>query len=182
MNTDDKLITAAEFFEMTLEGNFELVRGELIEMPRPSHWHGVVCGNILLILKLWAREHHLGFVSSNDSGVVTEHDPDSVRSPDCSFISRERLPQGPVRGWLEVPPELAVEVLSPNDRWRDVLDKVGEYLQAGVLEVWVADPEERRVHVYRQDQAPFILDEPAELTSPTLPEFRCVVADFFTEE
>ena len=92
---------------------------------------------------------------SNDSGVITERDPDTVRGADVSFYSYERLPKGPIpSGYLSFPPNLIVEVRSPDDRWRDLLTKVNEYLAVGVTCVIVLDPEPRSAHVFHADLAP----------------------------
>jgi Uma2 family endonuclease len=116
--------------------------------------------------------------------VLTEQNPDTVRGPDCAFIRRDRLPGGKLpRGTLRIPVDLAVEVLSPSDRWQDVMDKVLEYLLSGTLEVWVVDPEQRHVEVYRSDlPRPLRFDERSELIRPELlPGFSCRVADFFAD-
>src|SRR5690606_29926126 len=109
----------------------------------------------------------------NDTGVVTERDPDSVRGPDCFFISAERAPAKLAEmKWLEIAPNLAVEVLSPGDAWPKVTAKVGEYLAFGVIEVWVIDPQQRELFRYRVDAGPEVLSEDDTLTSEaTLPGF-----------
>ena len=112
------VVTASEFLQMSDNDRYELVQGELVEMNRPGMQHGIVCTNVIFLLELWSREHSAGYVFANDTGVVTERDPDSVRGPDCAFVRADRLPDGPSgKGWLEIPPDLAVEVLSPSDRW-----------------------------------------------------------------
>jgi Uma2 family endonuclease len=177
-------MTAAEFLQMPAENDrFELVRGEIVQMNRPGMQHGLVCKNVIFILESWAREHSKGYVFANDTGVVTERDPDSVRGPDCMFVRSERMPSGESReGWLEIAPDLAVEVRSPTDRWSDIINKVGEYLAAGVLEVWVLNPDDRSLHVFCPDASPNRLDSESELRSESvLPNFYCLVADFFVD-
>src|SRR5207248_1549779 len=94
----------------------------------------------------------LGHVLSNDSCIVTERNPDTVRGADVAFYSYERVPRGPIPpGLLSVPPDLVFEVLSPNDRWSDVHVKVAEYLHAGVQAVCVLDDSTRSVHVFCAD-------------------------------
>lgn len=174
-------ITARDFAATNPNVPSELVRGEVVEMPRPGMRHGVVCGNVYDPIKLWARSGNRGLVAISDTGVVTGRDPDSVRGPDVLFVSRGRWPhdQAP-EGFLEVAPDLAVEVLSPHDVWKDVLEKVSEYLDAGVREVWVVDPELKTVQVFRPDAPPRILGSPDVLESAdVLPGFSCPVADFF---
>src|SRR5690606_30668743 len=96
----------------------ELVRGEIVEMTRPGVRYGGVCAGVATALFNWARPGQKGRVVGNDAGIQTARDPDSVRGPDVFFIRMDRLPGGKYpEGWLETPPDLCVEVLSPNDRW-----------------------------------------------------------------
>ena len=119
----------------------ELVRGRIVAMPQPDRRHGYVCGRSVIVFGGFVEGHDLGRVLSNDSGVITERDPDTVRGADVAYYSFARLPRGTLAAGLgpEVP-ELVVEVCSENDRWRDILEKVSEYLRSGVLAVVVLDP------------------------------------------
>jgi Uma2 family endonuclease len=175
MSTAQALITAEQFWEMDFDVPVELVRGEIVEMTRPNTWHGYVCACVVHALKLWNANDQYGYVISNDSGVLTERDPDTMRGPDVYFIRRERLPEGnlPER-WIEVPPDLAVEVFSPSDRWRDLWEKIHEYFVLGVSGVWVIDPRKREVHIMKPDGSPQILDQTQTLESPdVLAGFSC---------
>jgi len=82
-------------------------------------------------------------------GIYTERDPDSVRAADVLFISHERLEQGQSEGFLDVPPELIVEIMSPTNSWEDMRRKLKEYFDVGVDTVWVVEPSNRAVQVYR---------------------------------
>ena len=96
------------------------------------------------ILGEYAKDRDLGRVLSNDTGVITERGPDTVRGADISFYSFARVPKGPLPDrYLDTPPDLVVEVLSPSDRWPKVLAKVAEYLDAGTTVVLVLDDERR---------------------------------------
>lgn len=176
-----ELITAEQFFRMSSDVPSELVRGEVVEMPRPGMRHGVVCSNVHDPVKAWARSTQRGLVAINDTGVITERDPDSVRGPDVLYISGERLPGGEVSStFLSDAPDLAVEVLAPHDVWKELLEKITEYFEAGVREVWVVDPDDKTVQVFRPDTKPRKLDESDVLeSSDVLPEFRCSVTTFF---
>jgi Uma2 family endonuclease len=120
-------------------------------------------------------------VVTNDSGVVTERDPDSVRGADVAFYSFALIPPGPLpRGYLSVAPELVFEVRSPGDRWSQIHAKVAEYLEAGVKVVCVLDEQTQQAHVFTADQPPRILKADEELTLPeVLGEFRVLVRRFF---
>jgi Uma2 family endonuclease len=159
---------------------FELVRGEVIELPPPQKRHGFVSSNLCRILGNHTFQRGKGYVTGNDSGVILERDPDTVRGPDVAFYEDAEHYQELHPKYGEVPPRLAVEVLSPNDRADRVMRKVTDYLQHGVALVWVVDPEARTVTVYRPDNGPRFLEEGEALTGEdVLPEFRCRVADFF---
>ena len=85
-----KLLKAEEFFDWVhLPENtnkwFELVRGEVIELPPPTKPHGVVCINVGYVLSSYSRHRRKGYVTGNDSGVILEHDPDTVRGPDVAY-------------------------------------------------------------------------------------------------
>ena len=182
MATAEALMTAEEFGQRPDPGHpEELVRGRLVEMTPPDRRHGYVCSNVAGLLRDHVREHGLGRVMSNDSGVITERDPDTVRGADVAFYSYARLPRGPLpKGYGPEIPELIVEVRSPSDRWRVVLDKVSEYLKAGVVVVVVLDPEPEVAHVFGADEAPRVLASGDELTLPGVLEgFRVPVGRIF---
>ena len=118
---------------------------------------------------------------SNDSGVVTERDPDIVRGADVAYYSYARLPKGPLKeGYGPEIPELVIEVRSTHDRWRDIRVKVSEYLDVGVLVVVVLDPSAQTAHVFGVDDAPRTVTAEQELTLPgVLDGFAVSVAKFF---
>jgi Uma2 family endonuclease len=164
------------------EGTFELVRGEVTKQPPAMPEHGVICSNVTAILWNYGRESGHGYPLSNDSAVLTECGPDTVRGPDVCFYSHVRLPRSQVGDSLPaVPPDMAVEVDSPGNRPSEILKKISEYLGVGVPLVWVIHPRRRAVVLYRADEpAPFMLREGDVLENlPELPGFRCAVSDFF---
>jgi Uma2 family endonuclease len=177
-----KLLTAEEFMAADLgEGTFELVRGEVIEVPPTMPEHGRVVINVGYVLESFGRQSSYGFCLA-ESAVATERDPDTVRGPDVSFYSHARWPRSQVGRTLPpVPPDLAVEIVSPSNRAGKLLRKVGEYLDAGAAMVWVVYPRRRRVAVYRPgEEEPIIFKDDEILENfPELPGFRCPVADLF---
>ena len=112
------LYTAEEFGRRPDPGYpEELVRGRIVTMPPPGSRHGKVCYNVAYRMGRFLEDHDLGHVLTNDSGVITERGPDTVRGADISFYSYERVPKGPLPpGYLDVTPDLVFEVLSPEDR------------------------------------------------------------------
>src|SRR5947209_3656170 len=110
--TTPGLLTAEEFARRDDPGHpEELVKGGIVAMPVPGARHGYVCSRASLLVNLYLMEHNVGRVLGNDSGVVTERGPDSVRGPDVSFYRYERMPLLPV-GYPDVPSDLVFEVLS----------------------------------------------------------------------
>jgi Uma2 family endonuclease len=178
-----KLLTAEEFMAADLgEGTFELVRGGIIEVPPTMPEHGRVCGNSYFVLETYGRQSGHGYALSNDSAVVTERGPDTVRGVDICSYSHARWPRTLLGNTLPpVPPDLAVEVYSPSNRRGAMSQKVTEYLVAGTLMVWVIYPAKQSVAIYRSDdEPPLILREGDFIENlPELPGFRCAVAEFF---
>ena len=178
----EKLMTAAEFLRLPDDGvSQELVRGRIVRMNMPRPRYGQICAQVVYLLRRHLDDHPLGHVLSNDSGVVTEHDPDTVRGADVAFYSYSRVPPGPLPpGYLTAVPELVFEVRSPTDRWRAVLAKVVEYLSAGVSVVCILDDPTDTVYVYTDDEAARVLTEDQLLTFPgVLPDFQVEVRRFF---
>lgn len=107
--------------------------------------------------------------------------PNRVRKPDVSFVRRDRMPpEGIPRGMFRVAPDLAAEVVSPNDEYDDIDEKVADYYDAGVPLVWVVSPKTRTVLVYRPDGSARRLRETDDLTAdPVVPGFRVRIADLF---
>lgn len=177
-----KPITAEQFLETDWgEGLFELVRGEVVRVSPPMPEHGLVCWNLSGIFWDYVRRFGLGYCLSNDTSVLTERDPDTVRGADLCYYSNERWPRSEVgRALPPVTPDLAVEVVSPGNRPGAMLRKVSEYLAAGVLLVWVVDPKSKTLTMYRPDAAPVVLGEGQAIENlPELPGFRCELADIF---
>jgi Uma2 family endonuclease len=178
-----KLITADEFFRMPepADGSKqELVHGEIVTMPPTGCRHADVQLAIGSILRKYVKENALGTVTV-ESGVRTERDPDSVRGPDVSFWSAERIPlnEKPV-GYPNVAADLCVEFVSPSDRISQLRKKATEYLNCGVRMVWIADPEDQTVTIYRQPGEGRVLSDDAEITGEdVLPGFRCRIGEIF---
>lgn len=178
-----KLITADEFLRMPEPPNGskqELVQGEIVTMPPPGYRHGDVQGCIYLQLKLFLRQYPIGNVTI-ETGVRTELDPDTVRGPDVAYWSAERIPlnEKPI-GYPEVAADLCVEVVSPSDRVSQLRKKAAEYLEHGVRMVWIVDPEDQTVTIYRQPGDGRLLSDDAEITGEdVLPGFLCRIGEFF---
>ncbi len=182
MAITEALMTIEEFAALPDTGtSTELVRGRIIEVPPTNFFHGIVCGKIAFFLQLAVERQGSGRVVTNDSGVVTQRDPDSVRGPDVAYYSAARIPPvGRWTGYPEFAPDLVVEVRSPSDRWGELLAKAAEFLRAGVLVVVLLDPETRSACVVEADRAPRNLGPEDTLTFPDLlGDFAVVVGRIF---
>jgi Uma2 family endonuclease len=182
MATGTVHLTAAEYARLPDAGvPTELVRGEVVELNQPTPRHGQVCSRADRWMGTFADEHGLGHVLCNDAGIITERDPDTVRGGDVWFVSFSKLPKGAIpEGYLDVTPDVVVEVRSENDRWSKILEKVAEYLNAGVAVVCVLDPQTETARLYFPDAPDVILSGDDVLTFPgQLPGFSVPVRRFF---
>jgi len=173
-----RTITDEELLQLPKDGNkYEVVAGELVVSPGAGLRHEWIVGELVIRLGTFVNERRLGRVFPSNLLYVLPSG--NKRGPDVSFIAAERVAALPPETvFPQVAPDLVVEVLSPSDRGQRVLDKVGEYLDAGVRLVWVIDPEERRAVVYRaltnvrQVAADGALDG-----EDVLPGFRCPLSE-----
>jgi Uma2 family endonuclease len=173
--------TAADLLAMPDGDRFELVDGKLVERDMGME-SSVVAGRVFLRIGAFVEQHHLGWAAPEGTAYQCfEDDRERVRKPDASFVARGRFPNDtPPRGHCRIAPDLAVEVVSPNDSYYDVEHKVQEYLAAGVKQVWVVNPDRRNVRIHRLDGTTTDLDENDEITGEdVLPGFTCRVGEFF---
>ena len=175
--------TPDDLLAMPDRKKYELVDGQLVErhMSQLSNW---VAGRLHRFVDIFVDEHRLGWTWASAQGYVCFPDsPRKLRFPDVSYVSKKRLPEGPTsEGYIDIAPDLAVEVVSPNDLSYEVERKVVEYLDAGVTLVWVIDPEARTVRIHRRDGSIGWLREDGELSGEgVLPGFRCRVTTIFPE-
>jgi Uma2 family endonuclease len=171
--------TPEDLLTMREGKRYELVGGQLVErnMGIESSWVG---GELLARLKQHSREKGIGWALPADAGYQCfPHEPDLVRRPDVSFVRFGRFP-GEVlpKGWARIRPDLAVEVLSPNDTSYELDEKLEDYRKAGVPLVWVINPNSRTVRIHRGDNPVIYLREDDELSGEdVIPGFRCLVRE-----
>jgi Uma2 family endonuclease len=172
------LVTAEELPGISIPGkSIELVRGVLVVREPPSTRHGRVAAWLTHCLLRYVSRHDLGAVIQ-DAGFKIESRPDTVRAPDVAFVSRSRVDEIPPTGFATFAPDLAAEVVSPNDRPGELLAKVGQWLDAGTLLVWVIDPGRSQARVYRADGELTIIPADGRLTGESvLPGFTCALAE-----
>ena len=170
-----KKMTLEEFLESDLEG-YEYVEGEVIPTPAASAEHGIVSARVFLCLGLYVRENQLGEVVTPDTGFQVD---ERVLKPDIAFISSAQLPDDLSKAF-PVPPDLAVEVVSPSDLFRRVIEKAFAYLESGTQMVWIVEPTSQTVRVYRSETPIRVLGINDTLTGEDVVEgFSCQVAQLF---
>ena len=184
MITGTKPFTAEDLFLMMHDDagkRYELVRGELQEMPPAGGYHGNVAFTIASIIGAHIRGKDLGEGFTAETGFVTGRSPDSVRAPDVAFVSKERLAGGRAPdGFVQTAPDLAVEVVSPSDSASAIHEKVREYFHAGTRLVWVVYPATRSVTVHSSSGDSRTLGEGDTLDGePVFDNFLVPVSDLF---
>jgi Uma2 family endonuclease len=169
--------------DQEVESGYELIDGQLVEKPMGME-SSIVGATTLRLLGVHVAAQSLGRVIDSDCGYqIFPGRPRQVRKPDGSFMARGRLPgDKPVRGNVTIAPDLAFEVVSPNDLAEEVNAKVVEFLGAGIRLLWVIYPQSRTLHVFRQGGGAALLSAADELSGEdVVPGFRCRVADLFSD-
>lgn len=146
-----KLITAEELERARQnDKHVELVKGEIVEMPPAGHYHGGVGMSLAWRLAAFVEPNKLGQVYLAETGFILSRNPDTVRAPDISFVSAVRIAQQERQeGFFGGAPDLAVEVVSPDDTDTVVQEKVLDYLNCGTKLVWIVRPRLKTITIYR---------------------------------
>lgn len=175
-----RLVTAAELERFPEDDyRYELAEGRLIRMSPTGFEHSWLVARLMSLLGEHVRSRNLGFVGT-ELGVKLRSNPDTVRAPDVAFIKADRLPAARPKGFWTGPPDLAIEVLSPDDRAADIRAKTDEYLSAGVPLVVILHPDQASATIHRRDTAPITLRGTDDLDlADVVPGFRCQVKDVF---
>ena len=177
-----KEATAEELIRIPDDGfRYELVRGELRRMTPAGNVHGRVAMNVALPLAQYVKAHNLGIVYAAETGFRLATDPDTVRAPDVAFVSRERVEAvGEVEGYWPEAPDLAVEVISPNDSHVEVEEKILDWLEAGTKMVLAVNPRRRSVTLYRSQSDITILTRTDVLDGgDVVPGFQLTLQEIF---
>ncbi|HJX27948.1 MAG TPA: Uma2 family endonuclease [Thermoanaerobaculia bacterium] len=178
----ERLITAEELARLPDMGPCELVNGRIVPLSPAKPLHGYYEGAIGIPLGNYARESGQGRVLFGEVGIWTRRSPDTVRGADLVFISHDRYARRDLGGFLDIAPELVIEVLSPDDRRGEVMEKLEEYLAMGVDVVWIVDPKHRYVLAYRSRMEVERFEEWDVLTEEEiLPGFSLPVAEIFQD-
>jgi Uma2 family endonuclease len=173
-------LTIAEFQAEHHEGLWELIDGEPIPVNPAAGSSSFIAARLGYYLNSYLDEHPIGYVFSSDAGFILFADRATVRSPDVAFVSRARLPEIP-ETFVPLAPDLAAEVVSPTDRLAHVRAKAEMYLEAGVPLIWLINPRSQTTTVFRQQQAPVIIEVEGSLDGEeVLPGFTLPLAKLLT--
>lgn len=177
-------ITVEEFEKMPLDGHWELIDGELVEVSPTAEESSNISATVVGLLWAFNREHRLGRLYTAEGGFVLFPDRDTVRAPDAAFVRADRVPHGPERKrFARLAPDLVVEVLSPTDRPSEVVAKVEMYQEAGVPLIWLVDPDAKTVTVISSGNATSVLGPGDTLDGgDILPNFHAPVVEIFGED
>ncbi|HEU5423937.1 MAG TPA: Uma2 family endonuclease [Nitrolancea sp.] len=178
-----RLVTAEELWALPEQPGvrYELAEGELVEVPGAGALHNLIAALVYRLIYAAARGQNLGLVFTDGVGYILRRAPDVLRIPDVSFVARERIPAGGIpEGFWPGAPDLAVEIVSPNDLAQEINDKVHQYLEVGTRMVWVLWPNRRTVTVYLPEGQLRDLGPNDELDGgEVLPGFSVRVASLF---
>ncbi len=158
----------------------ELVAGQVIELVLPGLQHGRLVVTLVRRLDEHVANLKLGIVVT-DTGFILSRDPATVRGPDIAVILAHRVPSPLPVKFFPGPPDLAVEILSPDDRPGEVAAKVADYARAGTQSIWVVDPKAQTITVHTRDGATRYVAHESLDGAPVLPAFRVPVATLFAE-
>ena len=182
MVTQTELVTAEELFNMPYDGfRYELVRGELRKMAPPGAYHAKSATRVGRWLADYVDDKNLGEVYIAEIGFRIGTNPDHVRAADVAFVRQEREDEiGNIHGYFPGAPDLAIEVISPNDRYSEVTEKVRDWLDAGTRMVVVVNPRRRDVTVHLPGKDAITLTEEDTLDGgDVVPGWTLPVRDIF---
>ncbi|MGH7492765.1 MAG: Uma2 family endonuclease [bacterium] len=169
-------VTVDELEGLSLPHPAELYDGRVV-YKMPNYAHGLIHSNLDYALRHYLKSRPIGYVSIDANFRLWPNRPRESRAPDLSFILKERLPQDLTR-FLPMAPDLAIEILSPDDTFARVMEKVDAYLQQGAQIVWIVIPDTREVLVCTSQGKYSVRDR---LTAPELlPGFELQVPEIFT--
>jgi Uma2 family endonuclease len=182
MSESTHLVTAEELARLPDDGyRYELVDGRLVRMSPVNFDHGRIVMQIGFLLNSHLKQHPVGVIGA-EIGFKLATNPDTVRGPDIAFVRNERVPSSAERrGFVKGPPDVAIEVLSPDDRTREVHAKIEEYLAKGVLLVVVVHPDDKIVEIFRPGVLKITLASPTDVLDlgDVIPGFRCQLREIF---
>lgn len=183
ISTEQKVWTDEEFMALSKDGHrYELVNGELVDMGNSGMEHGYIACILVALLATFVQQNKLGAVCDSSTAFTLKNG--NKRSPDVSFVSKERLKglKRPPRGFFQGSPDLAVEILSPNNTVEEIHEKIVEYFENDTRLIWVIHPDEKYLLVYHSPEPDRFLRPQDSLDGEAIvPGFSMPVAELFEE-
>ncbi len=180
--TNEALVTGEELYKMEEIGRAELIEGRIATSMPTGHKHGYFEALLTAILVNFVLKHQLGRVLTGEVGIYIKRNPDTIRATDAAFISNKRYAQVQSHSYLDICPELIIEIMSPDDSWTRVNEKLRDYFLVEAKQVWVVDPHLKEIHVYRSlDEITRLNVDDTLLGGDILPNFELPIAQIFQE-
>lgn len=184
---EERLYTAGELWELShqpenRDKHLELIEGEIYAMPPAGGEHGGITLDLGAVIRSHVKAHALGYTTAAETGYILYKNPngrDTVVAPDVGFISKERLPDGLPKSYIPLPPDLAVEVVSPGDSADEIDQKVVLYLRYGTRLVWVWYPKTKTVIAHTPTSVQRLDVDDTLDGSDVLPGFKLTVREIF---
>lgn len=148
MQTTIGFITGSDLLAMGDIGPCELIDGVIVRMSPTGGIHGFLESRLDRRLGTFVEDTEAGWCLVGEIGIYIRRDPDRIRGADLAFWSATKLPDGPPSDFIDVAPDLVVEILSPTDSWADMRQKIDDYFSIGVDTLWIVDPDDETVYVY----------------------------------
>jgi Uma2 family endonuclease len=181
--TERKKWTEAELQALPDNGfNYEVVDGELVMSPKNNPEHGYICMRLGSALHTFVEREKLGAMFDSNTGFWMENE--NCRAPDLSFVSKERLRglKRPARSFFKFAPDLAIEVLSPNNTRAEIQDRLRDFFSSGTKLAWIIDPESKSAEICSGLEKRRLVGPNGELNGENVvPGFRYKLADLFKE-
>lgn len=176
-----KPVTMEDVERLGDDRRYDLIDGKLVATPLAGRRQGRIVARIGSHLDRFSRTFG-GEAYAAETGFILARYPDTLLAPDAAYIRAERItPDLPEEGSLPIPPDLAVEVLSPSNTRAEMTEKINAYLTGGTALVWIVDPVRQTVTVYTQDRTERTVGAGGVLDGgDVLPGFSVAVGDIFT--
>jgi Uma2 family endonuclease len=176
----DGLLTIEELPDVVGDALGELIAGRFVPMTPTGRPHARTEVRLAARLETFVTEHGLGEVYTGEVGILIRRNPDTLRGADIAFVSKQRLVNVSPDGFLDVAPDLVVEIISPSDRWTDVMEKIDDYFAIGVSAVWIVNPKRSQISIYRSATDVNLYQSGAVVSGePELPGFTLSTSDIF---
>ena len=166
--------------ELKLETNHH---GELIVMSPTGYETGKNNADLLIQFGIWNRQYKLGIICDSSTGFILPNG--AIRSPDLSWIAKERLTRFSKKEkekFLPLTPDFILELMSPGDKLKDTQAKMQEYQDNGVKLGWLINPQQQQVEIYRQNESMEVINKPSTLSGEEFLPNLVIELDFIWQE